>query len=237
MGQLAHAQPHEHRRLAVLAARAPWEWARWPTVVSATAGALLFVLSFFLPWWRFWLYAPQYPKGLSLVISLTGIGGDVHEIDLLNHYIGMGHLEDAAPVERRLAGWGVAAIAITTVALAAFSGRKLNTLIAIPALLFPIVFIVDSFYWLYRFGHHLDPKAPLHIGAFTPQMFGNGQIGQFETFARPDAGFWVAVAGVACVLLSTFLRSRVCAGCARAGACKVACPRAMVLPERRAGGS
>jgi hypothetical protein len=178
------------------------------------------------------LYAPQYPKGLSLVISLTGMGGDVSEIDLLNHYIGMGHLASAAPVERHLAGYGVAAIAVITLALLALAGKKLNKLIAIPAIAFPIVFIADSFYWLYTFGHKLDPRAPLRIAAFTPQMFGNGQIGQFETFAHPALGFWLAIAGVGFALLATFLRSRVCAHCAHAGTCAAVCPRVMVLPDR-----
>src|SRR5262249_23264641 len=97
------------------------------------------------------------------------------------------------------------------------------------------VFLADSFYWLYTFGHRLDPKAPLHVQAFTPQMFGNGQIAQFETFARPGIGFWLAAAGVACALASAFFRSRVCAPCNRAGTCGVVCPRAMVLPDRSAG--
>lgn len=212
--------------------RPPWDWARWPVLASGAGAVALFAASFFVPWWRFWLYAPQYPGGLKLVISLTGMGGDVAEIDLLNHYIGMKHLADAAPLERQLAGWGVAAIAVATLGLLAISGRKLNKLIAIPAISFPIVFIADSFYWLYSFGHQLDPKAPLRIGAFTPQMFGNGQIGQFETFARPDLGFWLAVLGVALAVVATVLRSRVCSGCVHAGTCKTACPRLMVLPDR-----
>jgi copper chaperone NosL len=217
------------------AGRAPWDWARWPVLVSGACAIGFFAASFFVPWWRFWLYAPQYPGGLKLVISLTGMGGDVAEIDLLNHYIGMKHLAGAAPLERELAGWGVAAICVVTLALLALSGRRLNKLVAVPALSFPIVFVADSFYWLYSFGHQLDPKAPLHIGAFTPQMFGNGQIGQFETFARPDAGFWLAVLGVGFACLATFLRSRVCSGCSHAGSCKTVCPRLMVLPERKPG--
>ena len=65
----------------------PRLWDRWAVLVCAVVAVVLFGASFFLPWWRFWLYAPQYPKGLGLTISLTGMGGDVHEIDLLNHYI------------------------------------------------------------------------------------------------------------------------------------------------------
>lgn len=226
-----------HRHLTVVegssGARPKWDRARGAVVGLAAASAALFAASFAQPWWSFKLYAPQYPKGLGLVISLTGMGGDVHEIDLLNHYIGMAHLADAAPLERRLAGWGVAAICVVTLAIFAVAGKKLNKLVAIPAISFPVVFIADSFAWLYYFGHNLNPKAPIKLGAFTPQMFGNGQIGQFGTFAAPALGFWLAVAGVACALAATFLRSRVCTHCKHAGTCSAVCPRLMVLPERK----
>jgi hypothetical protein len=231
------ADGHVHLRLAepspTEGQRAPWDRARWLVVGLAAAAAGLFGGSFFLPWWKFWLYAPQYPKGLQLVISLTGMGGDVHEIDLLNHYIGMHHLANAAPTERQLAGYGVAAIGVVTLVLLAASGRKLNKLVAIPAIAFPVVFLADSFYWLYSFGHDLDPKAPLKIGAFTPEMFGNGQIGQFETFAQPSIGFWLAIAGVACAVAANLIRAKVCANCGNRGECSAVCPRLMVLPEKK----
>jgi copper chaperone NosL len=231
MGTQAREEPHPHLHLKVVQKPA-WDWARWVVVLLALGGAGLFVVSFFQPWWKFWLYAPQYPDGLKLVISLTGMKGDVHEIDLLNHYIGMHHLEDAAPTERRLAGWGIALVATATIALSLASGRKLSKVVAIPAILLPIGFIADSFYWLYSFGHHLDPKAPLKIGVFTPQLFGNGKIGQFETYAEPALGFWIAVAGVVLVIAGTVIRSRVCAYCARASTCGATCPRLLVLPDK-----
>ena len=222
--------------LAAPAAKPAWDWARWPVLGAGALAMGLFAASFFMPWWQFMLYAPQYPSGLSLIISLTGMGGDVSEIDLLNHYIGMKHLAGAASMERHLAGYGVAGIAVITMALLAVSGRKLNKLVAIPAIAFPVVFLADSFYWLYSFGHALDPHAPLHIDAFTPQMFGNGQIGQFETFAHPGPGFWLAIAGVVCAVGATYLRSRVCAHCSHAGTCAAVCPRLMVLPDRASRG-
>lgn len=210
----------------------PWDWARWLVVLLGATSVGLFALSFFKPWWSFKLYAPQYPKGLALEISLTGMGGDVHEIDLLNHYIGMKHLSDAATIERHLAGYGVAAVGVMTLVAIAFSGKKLNKLVAIPAIAFPLGFLLDSFYWLYSYGQNLDPKAPLHIAAFTPQMFGNGVIGQFETYASPSIGFWLAIAGVVCAIVANFLRSRVCDNCEHAGECSTVCPRVMVLPDR-----
>src|SRR5438094_862566 len=80
---------------------------RWAVVASAGLAVALYVAAYFQPWWHFTLFAPQYPKGLELVVGLKGLTGDVHEIDMLNHYIGMAHLEDAAELERRLATYGV----------------------------------------------------------------------------------------------------------------------------------
>jgi hypothetical protein len=225
---------HVHLRVQAAQPATPaWDRARWPVLGLSLAGAAAFALSFFQTWWVFWLYAPQYPGGLRLDIALTGMGGDVHEIDLLNHYIGMAHLEAAAPIERRLAGYGVAAIALVCVALVLAAGKRFNRIVAVPAIAFPVVFLADSVAWLWSFGHHLDPHAPLKIGAFTPSMFGNGKIGQFETYAQPAFGFWLAAAGVACVVAAALLRGRVCANCARAGTCGGVCPRLLVLPEKK----
>ncbi len=224
---------HLHVTKAAAHAQSAWDSAHWAVVLLGASGAGLVVASFFFDWWRFWLYAPQYPGGLKLAISLTGVSGDVREVDILNHYIGMKSLSTAAPLERKIASFGVAAVATVSLAGALFAGRKIGKLIAIPAVLFPLIFIADSFYWLHRFGHDLDPRAPLKIGVFTPQMFGNGEIGQFATFAAPAMGFWIAIAGFVVLALGTLVRRKVCEGCGRASSCNVACPRAMVLSDRK----
>ncbi len=226
-----HVHLHVAKQDTAAPRRAASALSRLAVLACALAAAALIAASFFEPWWRFWLYAPQYPGGLKLVISLTGVSGDVSEINILNHYIGMKSLADAAQTERRLASYGVAAIAALVVVGSVAAGRKLNKLIAVPAALFPIVFVADSSYWLYKFGHELDPRAPLKIGVFTPQLFGNGQIGQFGTFATPALGFWLAVAGFAAVGLGVLLRRKVCASCSRAETCSATCPRLLVLPE------
>lgn len=227
-----HSQDDDHIHLDVLAQRPSkwhsWRWERWGVVGLGICAVACFAASYFKPWWTFLLYAPQYPRGLTLIISLTGMAGDVHEIDLLNHYIGMKHLSDAASLERHLAGYGVGAICVTSLALLIFAGKKLNAVVAIPAIAFPLIFLADSFYWLYSFGHSLDPKAPLNIGAFTPQLFGNGKIGQFETFASPAIGFWLALCGVCCAIVGSILRTRLCAYCNRAGKCSAVCPRILI---------
>jgi hypothetical protein len=177
----------------------------WLSIALGFSGVVAIALAFTQTWWKFILYAPQYPHGLRLEILLSGLSGDVHEIGMLNHYIGMSHLEDAAPLERHYAALGVALVVLFGLGSLVVGGKRFGWLAALPALLFPLGFLADSFGWLYRFGHHLDPHAPVRVPGFTPQMFGNGQIGQFMTFAEPGFGFWLAVFGALAVVAGVAL--------------------------------
>jgi hypothetical protein len=206
--------------------------ARWFVVALTVIAVAAIAASYSQPWWRFWLYAPQYPGGLKLTIALTGMSGDVAEINILNHYIGMGRLDSAAPLERRFAAVGVVALGASMLVLALAAGRRLRLLVAAPALSFPATFVLDSFLWLRWFGHHLDPKAPLEIAPFTPQLFGNGVVGQFATYAEPALGFWLACAASALMILAAVVRAKVCTYCGQAGQCGAVCPRGLVLPDR-----
>ncbi|MCC6216311.1 MAG: cytochrome C [Polyangiaceae bacterium] len=222
-----------HRRLTVLKTQPGGRHgaARWGVIGLALGAIALQVASFFQPWWWIKLYAPQYPKGLKMVISLTGVTGDVAEVDILNHYIGMAKMNDAAPLERQLAGYGIAFVGVAVLAVALLAGKRLNRLLALVGFVFPAAFLTDSFYWMYRFGHTLNPEAPIRLPPFTPQLFGNGKIGQFMTFAQPSAGFWLAVAAFVLLAAAAFARSRVCAGCARRGTCGAVCADAFVGPS------
>lgn len=227
-----HSSPAAGRRKLVVHGPAPKHTvARWSVVALSLVAVGLQVASFFEPWWSIKLYAPQYPKGLRVVISLTGVSGDVREVDILNHYIGMSSLLSAAPTERRLAVWGIAFLAVAIVALTLVLGKKLGKLLAVPGLLFPLAFLADSFYWMYRFGHSLNPEAPIRLPPFTPELFGNGKIGQFMTFAQPMTGFWLAAGAFVALVAAMLLRARVCKRCVNAGACGAICKDAFVGPK------
>lgn len=200
----ADATAFDAPRAASAETRAP----RGATRLILTALALaLFAASYFQPFWTFKLYAPQYPRGLTLTISLTGFSGDVREIDMLNHYIGMASLTHGAALEREYAHLLVGGLVVVLALLTLMPGKRNALAAAVLGAAYPLGFLADTFYWLYRFGHELDPRAPLHIPHFTPQLFGNGSIGQFMTFAVPQLGFGLSVAG-AVLLLAAALRFR-----------------------------
>jgi hypothetical protein len=201
---------------------------RRAVVALAIAGAALFGASYFLPWWNFHLVAPQYPQGLDVQIALTGVSGSVSEIDILNHYVGMQSLSAAAATERAFAGWLVSGAALALCGVLVAAGRKLAWTALIPAIGLPLGFVVDTSWWMWRFGHELDPKAPITFPEFTPVLFGTGTIAQFHTFAWPALGFWAALAGVGCVVAAEVIRRRVCRECPRAETCGLTCPHHMV---------
>ena len=163
-----------------------------PTWLFAGAAALLMV-SLFLPYWVLNLKAPQFPKGLQVRAYVNRLVGDVGELEGLNHYVGLGSFEDAAVFEKSVAVLAVLVLVGLLVAALLIHTRWV-VLLVLPALLFPVMFIADLQFWLWNFGHNLDPRAPLAaaVGEFTPPIFGPAEIAQFDTVALPGPGLVLA---------------------------------------------
>ncbi|MBX3385033.1 MAG: hypothetical protein KF768_00520 [Phycisphaeraceae bacterium] len=185
---------------------------RWryltPTVFFMVARVLL-LASIYFPYWHMELDAPQYPDGLFLTAYVNHLTGDVREIDGLNHYIGMRPLGEAAAFERAVAVWAIIAMFLL-VEGAAFVHSRWAVLLAIPALTFPIAFLVDLYLWMRTFGLSLDPNAPLSaaVKPFVPTVLGEGGIGQFKTYAELGTGYWMAVACAALTVVGFFFHRR-----------------------------
>lgn len=179
-----------------------------PTLLFAAA-AILLLISIFLPYWSLTLHAPQYPEGLRVAARLNGLSGDVNEIDGLNHYIGMRPLAEAASFERSISILGVAVVALLILA-AIFIHSRWAALLALPALLFPVIFLADLQYWLANFGQNLDPKAPLSssVKPFVPPVLFEGHIAQFTTTAAPGIGLWLAILASVLILVGLFFHRR-----------------------------
>jgi len=166
--------------------------------------AALLVLTIFLPYWSITLHAPQYPKGLTINAFVHEMRGDVSEVDGLNHYIGMIKLETAASLERTVSRIAIPIIALLALLSFWVQGRW-RWLLATPAIIYPVIFAIDLFSWLYYAGHALDPKAALSssIHPFTPTILGTGIIGQFSTVASFGIGYYLAVLSAIIVLAVT----------------------------------
>lgn len=171
-----------------------------------TGATLALFVSLLFPYWVMRLKAPQFPQGLTVRAFINRLEGDVVELEGLNHYVGLDSFENGAVFERSIAI--IAVLVIGGLLLAAwFIHSRWVVVLVLPALLFPVIFIGDLQYWLWRYGHGLDPRAPLAsaVGEFTPPIFGPAEIAQFDTLALPGPGLILAT--IASVLIGIGLRA------------------------------
>ncbi len=179
-----------------------------PTILLLTATAFL-LISIFFPYWIMEMDAPQYPDGLRVEVFVNKIIGDVEELDLLNHYIGMRTLNEGATIERNLSVFAIVALCLSTTA-AVFVHNRWAVFLALPVLVYPFIFLLDLFLWLRFFGQNLDSSAPLSsaIEPFTPPLIGNKAIANFIVHTNVGSGFYIACIAVALVAFGIFFHRK-----------------------------
>lgn len=158
------------------------------------------LLSLTAPLWIMKFAAPQYPDGLSLEIFAHTVTGDVREINTLNHYIGMQHIDRASLSDLDWIPFGVGILVLLCLRVAAIGDvRSLVDLTVLYVYLSAFSF-VRFVYKLYVFGHDLDPKAAITVDPFMPSVLGTKQIANFTTTSLPGGGsLWLALFGLGLV--------------------------------------
>jgi hypothetical protein len=168
----------------------------------------LLAATIFVPLWRMELVAPQYPEGLVLHAYGYKFAGDsasyyddIREINGLNHYIGMAPIEEATEMSLFLPA--VAALMIVTIAgsFIAWKRRLIRALMIAGFWAMPVFFVADLQYWLYHYGHSMDPEAPLNPGSFTPKVFGSTKVWNFHSETSFEVGFYLMVAAALVITL------------------------------------
>jgi hypothetical protein len=145
--------------------------------------AVLVLLAIFLPLWGMALVSVQYPEGLRMVVYPMWIRGDITELNLLNHYIGMAEISDDYFSELRVIPALFAAISLALV-VAALVRRTWALLLPLGLMGGAAVYGFWSMtYRLHQFGTDLDPMAAMKIEPFVPPMLGSNTIAQFATYS------------------------------------------------------
>ena len=158
-----------------------------PSRIVLLLVALSMIPALFLPVWKITLHAPQYPGGLAVEIYANTVGGDLQEVNGLNHYIGMAEIHPDEFPEFKL-------IPFFILRFIAFAGLAfLVARVPIAAIgyidfaLFGVVMLADFQGWLRDFGQNLDPAAAIEIDPFTPAFLGTTEVGQFAVTSCPTA--------------------------------------------------
>jgi len=171
-------------------------------LVFGGLAALLVLVAAGLPVWQARLTVKQYP-GRQLALAAYGnkLTGDVSEIKILNHYVGLKVFDMADLPETRL--WLPAiAIGLLCVGLATFTRRHSvwDRLGRIGLIAIPIGVLVVVQIRLYELGHSMDPHAPFRQPPFIPWVAGSVQVASnVKETAWPGEALWCF--GVAWLLI------------------------------------
>jgi nitrous oxidase accessory protein len=166
------------------------------TACAAIAAALILIAAF-LPLWEMTLKAPQYPEGLHLQAYGWKMEGRIREINALNHYVGVKPIEPDNVLELKLFAPGVAMVLgalVLATAVRAWRGIRLRWVAVGLVWTIPVFMLIDMQYWLYTYGHDLNPKAALRLEEFTPRVIGDTVVLNFHTTTMVSTGFWLLIA-------------------------------------------
>lgn len=166
---------------------------RWWARIALLVLVIPLVLSFWFPLWRIGLVAPQYPDGLYVdIYSYTLVGGNhgqhLDEINTLNHYVGMQHIDRRQMSDLDWMPFAIGILCLITLRTAAIG--TVRSLIDLNVLMvYALGFMFARFvYKLYVLGHNLSHEAPLRMEPFMPALFGRKTIANFEETSYPQFG-------------------------------------------------
>ncbi len=165
-----------------------------------------------LPIWAVSLEAPNYPKeafpeGIPVYFHFDGFSGEVHEMNTINHYVGMDPMWIGGQFEREIGIYALLTLSLGMIYFIAYNNKIFSYIMLVPISL-PLLFIGDYSYWLYWFGHNLHNWGAFTIKPFMPTVFGDGKIAQFTTHSYPTIGFYLIIAISLFSLLAFFARQK-----------------------------
>lgn len=182
------------------------------------------------PIWWVSLKAPNYPEhtfpdGIRIHFHMNGVQNGcvarpatadvyedealdcVHEMNVINHYIGMEPIEKGARYEIAAAPYAFALVGLMLLAFLFYSG-PLWWGLPLGGIIIPIAFVADYSAWLWWFGHNLNPWGAFTVKPFMPTVFGQGKVAQFFTYSYPHYGFALISAAALCLILALLLRRK-----------------------------
>ena len=173
--------------------------------------ALGLVPTYVAPLWNMTLFAQQYQDGLRLDIysyKLQGgnRGQDVHEINILNHYIGMRDLAEEDFTEFKWMPFAIGGLVLLFLRAAVFG--KVANLVDVVALFgyFGLFSLWSFVYKLYSYGHNLGVSA-VKVAPFTPPIFGHMKMANFDVYSYPALSTYtlgVSAAALAAALVLAY---------------------------------
>lgn len=155
--------------------------------------SLMIGFTLWLPLWRIEIWAPQYPEGLVMHIMADQMTGNIDQVNILNHYIGMKKIAPESIPELSILPWVLGALTLCGL-LIALTGKRAAVIAWLASFAAAgAVGFVDFYLWGYDYGHNLNPEAPIKIPGLTyqPPLIGHKTLLNVDSYSLPDAGSYL----------------------------------------------
>jgi copper chaperone NosL len=172
-----------------------------PTLALGAAGALL-ALSMFFPYWQLDLVAVEGSAGLRLVSYLDHLEGPLEQVLAQARKPLDAQLRDLSKLEQSL-GVATTTVICLLVAAAAFVRNRWAALLTLPAVVFPLIAIADTYRWLGPIVAGVAESAG--EGAARSVLFGRRSFGATVLDLRPGWGLYLAIASALTVVVGLWL--------------------------------
>lgn len=167
-------------------------------------------MTYFFPLWDIAIFAPQYPEGLYLKIWLNKISGDLNNINILNHYVGMKAISPNDIPELTFFPYLVLILIATSLVCLAFT--KVWTLLIHFAgySAFALFSLYDFWKWEYEYGHNLNVDAPIKVPgmSYQPPLFGTETLLNITIYSYPAVAGWMMMLSFLFVVLALWHLAR-----------------------------
>ncbi|MEP0861302.1 MAG: hypothetical protein HRF52_07665 [Ignavibacterium sp.] len=173
--------------------------------------AILLIGVYFFPLWNINLEAPQYPEGLGLRIWVNQITGlkenDLQNINGLNHYIGMKHIDPDDIPELKIMPFAIGFMIVFGLFNAFKGSRKMVYIWIILFLILGAIGLYDFYMWEYNYGHNLDPNAPIKVPGMTyqPPLIGSKQLLNINAVSLPSVSSYIILLSVGLAVIALIM--------------------------------
>ena len=171
----------------------------------AGAAGVAMLAAIFLPLWQMTMISNQYPEGLRMWIYSYKLGGDLQEINTLNHYIGMHPLDAEHFAELRILPYSFALGGLLCLLTAVLRRRWITTAVLAGGIVSGLGSMAILFYELYTYGHDLDAKAAIKIKPFMPPPIGTNQLANFHVTSYFHLGSLLFIGAIVALVIALWI--------------------------------
>ncbi len=170
---------------------------------------ILVIISLFTPFWGISMKAPFLAQPLTVeVYPLFGLKGDLKNVNVVNHYVGLGEISPEKIPELQYIPY----VYLTLIALSIIAGilNEKGKTFYLVWLIYVVLLAgvpIYAYIWMYNYTHTINPNAPIEIEPFDPPFFGVHKIANFDITSYLGPAFFLPLVS-AIILITPKIRNR-----------------------------